>query len=61
MIPVAVLAAGKSTRWARRRATLSLDDADTFLTWIIRRVVEPGTKPGDSGDDSGDRNSGDRS
>jgi len=40
MIAVAVLAAGKSTRWARRRATLSLDDADTFLTRIIRTFQE---------------------
>jgi len=36
MIPVAVLAAGKSTRMGRPKATLRLDDADTFLTRIIR-------------------------
>ena len=36
MVPVAVLAAGKSTRMGRPKATLPLDDADTFLTRIIR-------------------------
>jgi len=36
MIPVVVLAAGKSTRMGRPKATLRLDDADTFLTRIIR-------------------------
>jgi molybdenum cofactor cytidylyltransferase len=36
LIPVAVLAAGKSTRMGRPKATLRLDDADTFLTRIIR-------------------------
>jgi molybdenum cofactor cytidylyltransferase len=36
MIPVVVLAAGKSTRMGRPKATLRLNDADTFLTRIIR-------------------------
>ncbi len=40
MIPVAVLAAGKSTRMGRPKATLRLDDADTFLTRIIRTFQE---------------------
>ncbi len=40
MIPVAVLAAGKSTRMGRPKATLPLDDADTFLTRIIRTFQE---------------------
>lgn len=36
MIPVVVLAAGKSTRMGRPKATLRLNDADTFLARIIR-------------------------
>ena len=36
MIPLVVLAAGKSTRMGRPKATLRLDAADTFLTRIIR-------------------------
>ena len=36
MIPVIVLAAGKSTRMGRPKATLRLNDADTFLARIIR-------------------------
>jgi molybdenum cofactor cytidylyltransferase len=40
MIPVAVLAAGKSTRMGRPKAMLRLDDADTFLTRIIRTFQE---------------------
>ena len=41
MIPVIVLAAGKSTRMGGRpKATLPLNDADTFLTRIIRTVQE---------------------
>ena len=40
MIPVVVLAAGKSTRMGRSKATLRLDDADTFLTRIIRTFQE---------------------
>jgi molybdenum cofactor cytidylyltransferase len=40
MIPVAVLAAGKSTRMGRPKAMLRLNDADTFLTRIIRTFQE---------------------
>src|SRR6202008_1463619 len=36
MIPLIVLAAGKSTRMGRPKATLRLNDSDTFLTGIIR-------------------------
>lgn len=36
MIPLVVLAAGKSTRMGRPKATMRLDAADTFLTRIIR-------------------------
>ena len=36
MIPVIVLAAGKSSRMGRPKATLPLDGADTFLTRIVR-------------------------
>jgi molybdenum cofactor cytidylyltransferase len=36
MIPLVVLAAGKSSRMGRPKATLRLDAADTFLTRIIR-------------------------
>ena len=40
MIPVIVLAAGKSTRMGRPKATLPLNGADTFLTRIIRTFQE---------------------
>ena len=40
MIPGIVLAAGKSTRMGRPKATLRLNDADTFLTRIIRTFQE---------------------
>src|SRR3990172_6356699 len=36
MIPVVMLAAGKSTRMGRPKATLALDAADTFLSRIVR-------------------------
>ena len=36
MIPVIVLAAGKSSRMGRSKATLPIDGGDTFLTRIIR-------------------------
>ena len=36
MIPVIVLAAGKSSRMGRPKATLPLDGGDTFLTRIVR-------------------------
>ena len=36
MIPAIVLAAGKSSRMGRPKATLPLDGADTFLTRIVR-------------------------
>jgi molybdenum cofactor cytidylyltransferase len=36
VIPVIVLAAGKSTRMGRPKATLPLDGGDTFLTRIVR-------------------------
>jgi molybdenum cofactor cytidylyltransferase len=40
MIPVIVLAAGKSTRMGKPKATLRLNTADTFLTQIIRTFQE---------------------
>jgi len=40
MIPVIVLAAGKSTRMGTPKATLRLSEADTFLTRIIRTFQE---------------------
>jgi molybdenum cofactor cytidylyltransferase len=36
VIPAIVLAAGKSTRMGRSKATLPLDGGDTFLTRIVR-------------------------
>ena len=36
VIPAIVLAAGKSTRMGRPKATLPLDNGDTFLTRIVR-------------------------
>lgn len=36
MIPVVILAAGKSTRMGRPKATLPLDATDTFLSRVIR-------------------------
>jgi molybdenum cofactor cytidylyltransferase len=40
MIPAIVLAAGKSSRMGRPKATLPLPGGDTFLTRIIRTFVE---------------------
>lgn len=42
MIPAVILAAGKSTRMGRSKATLRLGPSDTFLTRIIRTFVEAG-------------------
>ncbi len=42
MIPAIVLAAGKSTRMGRTKATLPLDDRDTFLSRIVRTFVHAG-------------------
>src|SRR5712691_4779104 len=39
MIPAVVLAAGKSTRMGRPKATLPLDESDTFLTRIVRTFL----------------------
>ena len=40
VIPAVVLAAGKSTRMGRAKATLPIGDRDTFLTRIIRTFHE---------------------
>jgi molybdenum cofactor cytidylyltransferase len=40
MIPAVVLAAGKSTRMGRAKATLPLGPSDTFLTRIVRTCQE---------------------
>jgi molybdenum cofactor cytidylyltransferase len=40
VIPAIVLAAGRSTRMGRLKATLPIDDRDTFLTRIIRTFNE---------------------
>jgi molybdenum cofactor cytidylyltransferase len=42
VIPAVVLAAGKSTRMGRTKATLQLGSSDTFLTRIIRTFQEAG-------------------
>jgi molybdenum cofactor cytidylyltransferase len=42
VIPAVVLAAGKSTRMGRTKATLPLGSSDTFLTRIIRTFHEAG-------------------
>lgn len=42
MIPAIVLAAGKSSRMGRAKATLSLGGGDTFLTRIVRTFVTAG-------------------
>src|SRR5207244_5272521 len=44
VIPAIVLAAGKSTRMGRPKATLPLDGGDTFLTRIVRTFVEAGVE-----------------
>jgi molybdenum cofactor cytidylyltransferase len=40
VIPAIVLAAGKSSRMGRPKATLPLDGGDTFLTRIVRTLSE---------------------
>lgn len=40
MIPAIILAAGKSTRMGRVKATLPLGGADTFLTRLVRTFVQ---------------------
>jgi molybdenum cofactor cytidylyltransferase len=40
VIPAIVLAAGRSTRMGRLKATLPIDDRDTFLTRIVRTFNE---------------------
>jgi len=42
MIPAVVIAAGKSTRMGRPKATLPLPDGDTFLTRVIRTLSSAG-------------------
>ncbi len=42
MIPAIVLAAGKSTRMGRAKATLPLEGGDTFLTRIVRTFADAG-------------------
>ena len=44
VIPAIVLAAGKSTRMGRRKATLTLDDGDTFLARIVRTFQSAGVE-----------------
>ena len=44
VIPAIVLAAGKSTRMGRPKATLPLDSGDTFLTRIVRTFVDAGVE-----------------
>src|SRR5689334_4286818 len=44
VIPAIVLAAGKSTRMGRAKATLPLDRDDTFLTRIVRTFVDAGVE-----------------
>jgi molybdenum cofactor cytidylyltransferase len=39
VIPAVVLAAGRSSRMGRAKATLPLDDGDTFLTRIVRTFL----------------------
>lgn len=42
MIPAVVLAAGRSSRMGRAKATLPLDASDTFLTRIVRTFLDAG-------------------
>ena len=42
MIPALVLAAGRSTRMGRPKATLAVDDRDTFLSHIVRTFLDAG-------------------
>jgi molybdenum cofactor cytidylyltransferase len=40
MIPAVVLAAGRSTRMGRAKATLPIDDRDSFLSRIVRTLLD---------------------
>jgi molybdenum cofactor cytidylyltransferase len=42
MIPAVVLAAGRSSRMGRAKASLPIDGRDTFLTRIVRTFLEAG-------------------
>jgi molybdenum cofactor cytidylyltransferase len=42
VIPAIVLAAGRSTRMGRAKATLPLDERDTFLSRIVRTFLSAG-------------------
>ena len=42
VIPAVVLAAGRSSRMGRAKATLPLGDADTFLSRIVRTFLAAG-------------------
>lgn len=42
MIPAVVLAAGRSSRMGRAKATLPIDERDTFLSRIVRTFLEAG-------------------
>src|SRR2546427_11864882 len=42
VIPAIVLAAGRSSRMGRAKATLPLDNGDTFLTRIVRTFRDAG-------------------
>src|SRR5258708_18354472 len=42
LIPAIVLAAGRSSRMGRAKATLPLDNGDTFLTRIVRTFRDAG-------------------
>jgi len=42
VIPAIVLAAGRSTRMGRAKASLPLDSGETFLTRIVRTFLEAG-------------------
>src|SRR6266487_290257 len=42
MIPALVLAAGRSSRMGRAKASLPLDGADSFLTRIVRTFLDAG-------------------
>jgi molybdenum cofactor cytidylyltransferase len=42
VIPAVVLAAGRSSRMGRAKATLPLGDRETFLTRIVRTLIEAG-------------------
>jgi molybdenum cofactor cytidylyltransferase len=44
MVPAVILAAGKSTRMGRSKATLPLGEADTFLTRIVRTLRDGGVE-----------------